>query len=540
MGSGATDAAAAEDPSHAERRSAVGGAPMDGSPGGGVQDGSAAFAIPTLVAEPPPPEGSSAPSEGHPAAAAHDPAEDGPDTRAPLEVAATEASAATSGGRRIGRSQRPIHRASGFIEVRHDAGASPDARGDAALTSGERTGSVPEAGDEVDRERPPWGTAHAADVGHLGHTEPRGGAFHADAADAADAAVSNGEGLAARHDVHAERVVTGAFGELGGDGAEDQAGEDGEDGEVVELDAEEAEIEEAELDDEESGAEQVDPYAEVAIAPAIVAEVAAVVSEATPAPPPPPERGRRRPWHEEIFTEGHARLELSRDEELVEREVEFVASQLGLPAGARILDVGAGVGHFAIGLGKRGYRATGVDSSLAVLLDASNRNEAAGNVAAFLHGDMRRLPDDESYDAVLCLGQTFGYFDDAENQLVLEQMRLRLAVGGQLLLQVRSRDHMVTHLPCRSWWQGPRCLVLDEGSFDPYTSRVRVQRTVVFEDGRQHEERSDVRVYAPHELVRMLAAVGLEVSRMFGSRLTPEHFFPSVSPEIWIVARRAS
>lgn len=395
-------------------------------------------------------------------------------------------SPASPGPRRTPRAQRAVSRASGFIEVRDE------------------------------HEPPP---APASDA-----------AFEYDSGAAR-------EGLASQQDATASDHAR-SWGEEAGQTASEEP-----DADVEELDAEEAEIEEAELEDEDdthahAAGHDDDPRApEVALAPPVVA---AVVAEANPAPPPPPERGRRRPWHEEVFTEGHARLEASRDDDLVAREVEFVEQQLGLSPGARILDVGTGVGHYAIGLAKRGYAVTGVDSSLAVLLEASNRNEDAGNVASFLHGDMRRLPDDESYDAVLCLGQTFGYFDEADNQLALDQMRLRLSVGGLLLLQVRSRDHMVARLPCRSWWQGPRCLVLDEGSFDPFTSRVRVHRTVIFEDGRQHEERSDVRVYAPHELCRMLGGVGMEVVRLFGSRLTPDHYFPSVSPEIWIVARRTS
>ena len=44
-------------------------------------------------------------------------------------------------------------------------------------------------------------------------------------------------------------------------------------------------------------------------------------------------------------------------------EVDFIARELGLPAGARILDVGCGTGRHAVELARRGYRVTGVDLS---------------------------------------------------------------------------------------------------------------------------------------------------------------------------------
>lgn len=44
-------------------------------------------------------------------------------------------------------------------------------------------------------------------------------------------------------------------------------------------------------------------------------------------------------------------------------EVDFIAAELALAAGARLLDVGCGFGRHSIELARRGYAVTGIDPS---------------------------------------------------------------------------------------------------------------------------------------------------------------------------------
>jgi SAM-dependent methyltransferase len=44
------------------------------------------------------------------------------------------------------------------------------------------------------------------------------------------------------------------------------------------------------------------------------------------------------------------------------------------------------------------------------------------------------------FDAVVCMWQSFGYFDAATNAVVLRQMRDALCPGGRLILDLYNRD----------------------------------------------------------------------------------------------------
>jgi SAM-dependent methyltransferase len=303
-------------------------------------------------------------------------------------------------------------------------------------------------------------------------------------------------------------------------------------------------------------ADEVEEFEEVeadAIESLDVADLVETEAESVPEPeadepeakprtqPPEPQQKRRKAWYDDVFAEHFMFLFPQTWDETAQRDAQFIHDQLGLREGANVLDVGCGDGHHAIGLAKLGHNVTGIDNSLAMLLAAAQQKEAAGiddQRVTFMHGDMRRLPRDREFEAVMCVGTTFGYFEEEQNRQCLQEMVDRLAVGGRLLLHVFNRDFVAPHLPSRSWWQGRRCMVIDEAEMNFFANRLRVHRTIIFDDGRQYEHFMFMRAYTVQDLGKAVSQLGLRVVEVSGSRDTRARFYGSASPDIWIVAER--
>ncbi|HRI08359.1 MAG TPA: class I SAM-dependent methyltransferase, partial [Nannocystaceae bacterium] len=260
---------------------------------------------------------------------------------------------------------------------------------------------------------------------------------------------------------------------------------------------------------------------------------------AAPTPPREKRPERRRGWYDEVFVDHYPSI-LPRDADVsAELDIDFMIKAAKLGPDDSILDVGCGDGRHLFAFANKGFgELTGLDASLSQLLVASRRNESTGAGLTFLHGDMRELPTDRSYDAVACLGMSYGYFEDEPNRFVLQDMVERLRPGGRLILQVMNRDHLMSIVPCRSWWQGRGCLVLDVAEMNFFANRLRVHRTIVFEDGRQFEHHIFIRLYTVNELGKMVSSLGLRILDVSGSRDTPGRFFGAASPDIWISAQR--
>lgn len=310
--------------------------------------------------------------------------------------------------------------------------------------------------------------------------------------------------------------------------------------ELEAADVEPAELHHDELEEVEDIVEDGTPAPAEVRPPPAPAPAPEVRSPPTPPPPTPKPTKRRRAWYEDVFGEHYAALSPRAAATSAVRDVDFMLACCPLDPGARVLDVGCGAGLHALSFAQRGMSVTGIDNSMAQLFHASRNNEASGSPVTFQHGDMRQIDLEGAFDLVTCVGTTFGYFEDEQNLACLEQMRDRLKPEGRLVLHVFNRDFVVGHMPCRSWWQGEGCLVLDECEVNFVANRLRVHRTIVFEDARQFEHYMFIRAYTLHDIGRMLSRVGMRVIEVSGSRDARGRFYGAASPDIWIVAARQS
>ncbi len=273
--------------------------------------------------------------------------------------------------------------------------------------------------------------------------------------------------------------------------------------------------------------------------------VAAAGGLAVPSPlaPPPLTEGlvprrRARPWWEELFNDDFVRTMPKFTEAQVADEVDFIEDSLGVAKGGAMLDLGCGTGSHAIELTRRGYAVVGFDLSLALLARAGEQAQEQNQKINFVQGDMREMTFDEAFDGVYCWGSTFGFFEEEKNVHVVTRVHNALRHGGQFLLDVVSRDFIIKQAPSLAWFEGEGCVCMDEMAVDWITSRMRIKRTMMLDDGRSKEIEYSIRVYSLHELGKLLHECGFRVAEVSGRIQTPGVFFGPDSPRTLILAEK--
>lgn len=261
--------------------------------------------------------------------------------------------------------------------------------------------------------------------------------------------------------------------------------------------------------------------------------------EARPSPKPPADKKRGRPWWEEMFDDDYLRSIKQPTAAQIKAEVDFIDEHLGLREDALILDLACGDGRHTIGLTQRGYRVIGFDLSLAMMARAQEEAELAGQKINFLHGDMRDLNFENKFDGIFLWGMSFGYFDEEKNLAVLQRIYRALRPGGVLLLDICNRDFIAPRQPNMVWFEGDGTICMDETNLDSITSRLKVKRTLMLEDGRTRELDYSIRLYSLHELGKLLRDVGFKVLEVSGQIATPGVFFGSESPRCIVLVERA-
>ena len=260
------------------------------------------------------------------------------------------------------------------------------------------------------------------------------------------------------------------------------------------------------------------------------------------APPPMTDsaamRKKTRPWWEELFNDDFIRTMAKVTDGQIRKEVDFIEESLGCEAGAMVLDLACGTGRHAVELATRGYQVVGFDLSLAMLARASDEAQDRGQKINFVQGDMRDMTFEETFDGVYSWNTSFGFFDEEKNGGVIAKVHRSLKKGGQFLLDVVNRDYIIRQAPSLAWFEGDGCICMDEMQIDFITSRMRVKRTLMMDDGRTKEIEYSVRVYALHELGKLLHDNGFRVAEVSGRTSTPGVFFGCESPRTLILAEK--
>jgi len=162
--------------------------------------------------------------------------------------------------------------------------------------------------------------------------------------------------------------------------------------------------------------------------------------------------------------------------------LDLFVTALNLPKDAQVLDLCCGQGRHSLELAIRGYTGiTGLDRSHYLINRARKLNKQAGLNVQFREGDARKLRfKNDSFDAVMIAGNSFGYFESATDDMrVLEEIKRILKPEGKLLIDVTDGEYMQENFEPRSWeWIDKNYFVCRERSLSKSRDRL-VSREVI-------------------------------------------------------------
>lgn len=188
------------------------------------------------------------------------------------------------------------------------------------------------------------------------------------------------------------------------------------------------------------------------------------------------------------------------------------------PKGKLVLDLCCGPGRFSTALAARGFDVTGVDRTAFLLAKARQRARQEKLRVEWVQSDMRDFRRANTYDFVLSMFTSFGYFDKAADDLrVLKNIFASLRAGGSLIMDLLGKEILARILLDTrverlddNHFMACECEVFDDWS------RVRNVWTVI-QDGKPHVFKFHHTVYSGVELRMLLEQAGFTKVRLYGS-----------------------
>jgi D-alanine-D-alanine ligase len=214
------------------------------------------------------------------------------------------------------------------------------------------------------------------------------------------------------------------------------------------------------------------------------------------------------------------------DQAITTKEVDLFSGALGLPQDARILDLCCGQGRHSLEFARRGYcNVHGFDRSHYLMQKAREQAKKEGLAVKFREGDARKLPfPADTFDAVMILGNSFGYFETIQDDVrVLKEVHRVLKPWGKVLVDVADGAFLRDHYQPRSWeWIDKKHFVCRERALSRDRQRL-ISREVVthVEKGVIADQFYGERLYTAEDLNELLTGTGFSDMTPHGD-LTPD------------------
>ena len=197
-------------------------------------------------------------------------------------------------------------------------------------------------------------------------------------------------------------------------------------------------------------------------------------------------------------------------------QVEGIISLLNLQPGEVVADICCGMGRHAIPLAEYGVRMLGLDFSQMMLEIAGEMGRGAEQLR-LVRGDAARLPlRSGSFDVMLNLFNSFGYFlDEEQNVAVLEETVRCLKPGGRFLLETRNRSYQILYAPYyQEVTRADGTVAIIRCRYDQTRHRITSRWTDPDDPDRVLHEAS-IRLYGLEELRELFDRAGLEIDGVF-------------------------
>ncbi len=226
-----------------------------------------------------------------------------------------------------------------------------------------------------------------------------------------------------------------------------------------------------------------------------------------------PKKEQMAEWFASWFdTPYYHTLYKDRDHTEAKAFIRQLFASLTLPANASVVDLACGKGRHAVFINSLGYDTTGVDLSEDSIQSAKKHEN--DRLDFFVH-DMRNPLPNKSFDLVVNLFTSFGYFEHTdENIKVLNAIRSYLKDDGLLVIDFLNADNVIENLV-------PKEIKEIEGiTFNIHKKLAddQIIKNITFEDNGEHFAfQEKVQALRLSDFQQMLEETNFEIKAVYGN-----------------------
>jgi SAM-dependent methyltransferase len=198
-------------------------------------------------------------------------------------------------------------------------------------------------------------------------------------------------------------------------------------------------------------------------------------------------------------------------------EFDHVLRLLNVQLAEGILDLYCGTGRHSLEAARQGYSVVGVDRTESFIKKAKQKASDERLEVGFIVADMKEFCRPNSFDIVINLFGSFGYFEDPEDdRQVVRNMHASLRPGGRILIETMGKEIAAREFKERDWSEHGSTLFLAEREPIEDWSRIKT-RWIIVDGDKRIEHTVTVRSYSAADLTSLLVKSGFGNCKAYGN-----------------------
>ncbi|HWI91927.1 MAG TPA: class I SAM-dependent methyltransferase [Flavisolibacter sp.] len=203
---------------------------------------------------------------------------------------------------------------------------------------------------------------------------------------------------------------------------------------------------------------------------------------------------------------------------LTEAEADFIQEIASLKNGGKVLDIMCGYGRHALELGRRGVQVTAIDNLRDYIDEIKEKAKEKSLPISAIQEDILYAKLDEVYDAAICMGNSFAFFDRNDAITILQNISNHIKPGGVLIINSwMVAEVAIKHFKEKDWhYAGEyKCMLEYKYSFHP--SRIESEQTIVAPDRSIEIVKGVDYIFTLDEMEAMFNDAGFKTTNVFST-----------------------
>lgn len=197
-------------------------------------------------------------------------------------------------------------------------------------------------------------------------------------------------------------------------------------------------------------------------------------------------------------------------------EIDQILQLVNIPPGSKILDLGCGLGRHSLELSRRGYKVTGIDLCTSYLSEARKKAASENLDIEFIQGNILDFKRVGSFDLIISLFTSFGYFEDmSDNLKIIKNAHDSLIPGGKILIDVVGKEVLARDFKEKDWYDGRDTLVLEQREIISNWTAIK-NKWIIIKNMELKEFSVLLQIYSAFELITILKSQGFSDIKSFG------------------------